>query len=285
VVLGQAGDAAALASTPDRRRGNYPHRQTGRPPLDPDVQQLIIGMAEENPTWGTSRSGRAAAAWRAGGGDRDPTTLRCQRLDPAPRRAATSWQASLRRQAAGILACDLLTVATIWLRRREVRCFIDHKTRRVHLAGVTANPDGAWVTQQARNLLVVLGEQRPRVWFLVRDRDAKSSPSFDDVVRPEAGQVPMTPVRAPRRTRPRSAGPDGGRRVPGPASRSRAAHLEQLLRVHAEHDNAPRPHRAPSLLEPPLQHAGLTAVGEDQPARVHRRDLLGGLIHEYRRAA
>jgi putative transposase len=285
VVLGQAGDAAALASTPDRRRGNYPHRQTGRPPLDPDVQQLIIGMAEENPTWGTSRSGRAAAAWRAGGGDRDPDDAALPAARPGTKASSHLLAGVLRRQAAGILACDLPTVATIWLRRREVRCFIDHKTRRVHLAGVTANPDGAWVTQQARNLLVVLGEQRPRVWFLVRDRDAKSSPSFDDVVRPEAGQVLMTPVRAPRRTRPRSAGPDGGRRVPGPASRSRAGHLEQLLRVHAEHDNAPRPHRAPSLLEPPLQHAGLTAVGEDQPARVHRRDLLGGLIHEYRRAA
>jgi putative transposase len=214
-----------------------------------------------------------------------PTTLRCQRLDPAPRRAATSWQASCAGRRPGSWRATCPPWPRSGCGGPEVRCFIDHKTRRVHLAGVTANPDGAWVTQQARNLLVVLGEQRPRVWFLVRDRDAKSSPSFDDVVRPEAGQVPMTPVRASRRTRPRSAGPDGGRRVPGPASRSRAAHLEQLLRVHAEHDNAPRPHRAPSLLEPPLQHAGLTAVGEDQPARVHRRDLLGGLIHEYRRAA
>jgi putative transposase len=76
--------------------------------------------------------------------------------------------------------------------------FIEHQTRRVHLAGVTANPDGAWVTQQARNLLLVLGEQGRRVRFLLRDRDAKFSRSFDDVFRSEAVQVLMTPVRAPK---------------------------------------------------------------------------------------
>jgi hypothetical protein len=62
------------------------------------------------------------------------------------------------------------------------------------------------------------------------------------------------------------------------------AHLEQVLRVYAEHYNVHRPHRA-LRLEAPLQQAGLTAIGEDQPAQVHRRDLFGGLLHEYRRAA
>jgi putative transposase len=264
----------------------YPHRQTGRPPLDQDIQQLIIRMAKENPTWGYQRiRGELLRLGVQVSATAIRTTLRRHRLDPAPRRAATSWQAFLRRQAAGIVACDFFTVDTIWLRQLYVLFFIEHKTRRVHLAGVTANPDGAWVTQQARNLLLVLGEQGRRVRFLLRDRDAKFSRSFDDVFRSEGGQVVVTPVRAP------TANAYAERWVRTVRAECLdwllvlgRAHLEQILRVYAEHYNAHRPHRA-LRLEPPLQQAGLTAVGEDQPARVQRHDLLGGLIHEYRRAA
>jgi putative transposase len=83
---------------------------------------------------------------------------------------------------------------------------IELDTRRVYLAGVTANPDGAWVAQQARNLLLALGERGRRVGFLVRDRDAKFSRAFDDVFRSEGAKMLVTPVRAPRRTPTRSAG-------------------------------------------------------------------------------
>jgi putative transposase len=121
--------------------------------------------------------------------------------------------------------------------------------------------------------------------FLLRDRDAKFSRSFDDVFRSEGVHVLMAPVRALKATayaerwvRTVRAECLDWLLVIG------RAHLEQIIRVYAEHYNAHRPHRA-LRLEPPLQQAGLTAVGEDQPARVHRRDLMGGLIHEYRRAA
>jgi putative transposase len=87
------------------------------------------------------------------------TTLRRHGLDPAPRRTATTWRAFLRHQAAGIMACDFFAVDTVWLKRLYVLCFIELDTRRVHLAGVTANPDGGWVTMQARNLLLILGER------------------------------------------------------------------------------------------------------------------------------
>ncbi len=177
----------------------YPHRQTGRPPLDQDVQQLIIRLARENPGWGYQRiKGELLRLGVQVSATAIRTTLRRHGLDPAPRRVATSWRAFLRRQAAGIVACDFFTVDTIWLRRLYVLFFIEHETRRVHLAGVTASPDGVWVTQQARNLLLVLGEQGRRVRFLLGDRDAKFSRSFDDVFRSEGAQVLVTPVRAPK---------------------------------------------------------------------------------------
>ena len=127
------------------------------------------------------------------------TTLRRHGLDPAPRRAARSWQAFLRQQAAGIVACDFFTVDTVWLRRLYALFFIELDTRRVHLGGVTANPDGQWVTQQARNLLLALGEQGRRARFVLRDRDAKFSRSFDDLFCSQGGEVLVTPARCTRR--------------------------------------------------------------------------------------
>jgi putative transposase len=124
-------------------------------------------------------------------------TLRRHGLDPAPRRMATSWSAFLRQPATGIMAGDFLTVDAVWLRRLYVLCFIELDTRRVHLTGVTANPDGRWVTQQARNLLLVLGERGRQVRFLVQDRDARFCRSFDEVFRSDGGEVLRTPERAP----------------------------------------------------------------------------------------
>ena len=84
--------------------------------------------------------------------------------------------------------------------------FIEMDTRRVHLAGVTANPNGAWVTQQARNLLLMLGERGRQLRFALRDLDAKFNRTFDDVLRSEGAEVLLTPVRAPTRTLTLSAG-------------------------------------------------------------------------------
>jgi hypothetical protein len=107
---------------------------------------------------------------------------------------ATTWQAFLRQQAAGIVACDFFTVDTIWLHRLYVLFFLEVGTRRVHLAGVTAHPDGAWVAQQAGNLLML--EHRP-LQFLIGDRDAKFTRAFDDVFRSGGAEVLITPVQAP----------------------------------------------------------------------------------------
>jgi putative transposase len=264
----------------------YPHRRTGRPPLDQEVQQLIVHLAKENPTWGYQRiKGElqhlgvrvSATAIRA--------TLHRHGLNPAPRKADGTWRAFLRQQAAGMVACDFFTVETVWLRRLYVLFFIELDTRRVHLAGVSANPDGGWVTQQARNLLLMLGDQGRRVCFLLRDQDAKFSRSFNEVFRSEGGEVLVTPVRAPK------ANAYAERWVPTVRTECLdwllivgRSHLEQVLRVYVQHYNGHRPHRALGLAAPDPP-AGLTVVGEDRQARVRRRDLLGGLLHEYRRAA
>jgi transposase len=116
----------------------YPHREPGRPPLDQDIQELIIRLASENPHWGYQRiKGELLQLGIRVSATAIRTTLHRHGLDPTPRRTATTWRAFLRQQAAGILACDLFTVDTVWLQRLYVLFFIELETRRVHLAGVT----------------------------------------------------------------------------------------------------------------------------------------------------
>jgi putative transposase len=163
--------------------------------------------------------------------------------------------------------------------------FIELDTRRVHLAGVTASPSAAWVTQQARNLLLVLAEQGRPLRYLLRDRDAKFCRGFDDVLRSEGAQVLLTPVQAPRANAyaERWVGTVRAECLDWLLILGRG-HLEQVLRVYVQHYNQHRPHRALSLRAPDPP-AELTVAGKDQPGRVRRHDLLGGLLHQYRRAA
>ena len=124
------------------------------------------------------------------------TVLRRHGLGPAPRRGGLSWGEFLRAQAHGILAFDFFTVETAWLRTLYVLFAIELGSRRVHVLGITTNPDSAWVTQRARNLAV--GERLREIRFVIRDRDSKFSGSFDEVFRTEGARVVKTPVRAPK---------------------------------------------------------------------------------------
>ncbi len=265
------------------RAWTYPHHQAGRPPLDQDVQQLIIRLARENPRWGYQRiKGELQRLGVRVSATTIRTIIRHHGLDPAPRRVATTWRIFLRQQAAGIVACDFFTVDTVWLRRLYVLFFIELDTRRVCLAGVTAHPDGAWVAQQARNLLLMLGDRGRRLRFLLRDRDAKFTRAFDDVFGSEGADVLITPVHAP------NANTYAERWIRTVRAEcldwlliTGRGQLEQVLRVYIEHYNGHRPHRSlgDGTPDPP---AGLTAISEER-GRVHRRDRLGGLLHEYHR--
>ena len=174
-------------------------RRPGRPSTAAAIRELVIRMATENPAWGHRRvqgeliklGHRIAAStvWQI---------LHDAGIDPAPRRTGPTWKQFLTAQARGILAADFVHVDTVLLRRIYTLIVIEHGTRRAHLAGVTANPDGAWTTQAARNFLMDLGQLTASVKFLIRDRAGQFTDSFDAVFTAERIRILASPPQAPR---------------------------------------------------------------------------------------
>jgi putative transposase len=280
-----------LAVTPDTvlrwhrqlvaRRWTYAHRKAGRPPLERSLRDLILRLARENPHWGYKR---IVGELKGLGISVSATSVRkvllAAGLPPAPGRMHSSWRGFLRAQAASVLACDFLTVETAFLQRIYVLFFISLATRRIEYVACSSNPDGRWVAQQARNLVMQFGDERP-FRFLIHDRDAKFSHAFDEVFRSEGIRVIRTPVQAPNANAYaerwiRTLRADCLDRILILSRR----HLEHVLRVYRGHYNEHRPHRALRLQPPDGRHqTPLNATD-----RLRRRDLLGGLIHEYEAA-
>jgi putative transposase len=272
------------------RRWTYPHRRPGRPAIAGGVRDLVVRLARENPSWGYRRiQGELVGLGLKLAASTVWSILKEAGIEPASRRLEQSWAEFLRAQAASILECDFLTVDTLFLKRFYALFFIELGTRRVHLAGITTNPDGQWVTQQARNLLMQLDDEGARPAFLVRDRDSKFTRDFDEVLRSQGIRVIKAPTRAPKARA-------HAERWVGSVRREcldrllilGRRHLASVLREYTSHYNEHRPHRSLEQL-PPLVTPTAT---EERPAadviqldRVRRRDRLGGLIHEYDLAA
>jgi len=202
-------------------------------------------MARENPRWGYLRiRGELLKPGVRVSATAIRIILRRRGLGPAPRRSGPSWGEFLRSQARGILAVDFFTVETAWLRTLYVLFAIELGSRRVHVLGVTTNPDSAWVTQQARNLAVEEGLRDTR--FVIRDRDSKFSGTFDEC-------LDRTLILSRR-------------------------HLERVLHRYVSHYNEERPHRGLKLEVPAPSPVPPRRAASN---RIRRRDVLGGLIHGY----
>jgi putative transposase len=269
-----------------RRRWTYAGRRPGRPAVSAEIRVLVLRLARENPRWGYQR----IVGELAGAGVRVSATtvakiLRQAGVSPAGARAQLSWHDFLRAHADSLIACDFFTVETLWLGRLYVLFFLELGSRRVHFAGCTPNPDGRWTTQQARQLAWSLSEQATPARFLIHDRDSKFSRAFDEVFRSEGIEIIRTPFRAPKANA-------FAERWVGTVRRdcldwlliSSRRQLEHVLRVYIEHYNTHRPHRARGLT-PPIPRPRLHLVDSNPPDQLDRRDRLGGLIHEYARAA
>jgi putative transposase len=263
----------------------YLHRGTGRPPLEQELQQLIVRLARENPRWGTSASRANSSTWASG--SRPPRS--------APRCAVMGWTRRRdRRPPAGGRSCASRQPASSRATSSPstpsgcggCRCCSSSNTTAGVCTWPASPPTPTVAGSPSRpNLFLATADGGLRLRFVLRDRDAKVHRGCDDVFRAEGAEVLVTPVQAP------NANADAERWIRTVRAECLdwllvvgRGHLEQVLRIYVEHYNRRRPHRALGL-DPPGPSAGLTLVGEARRARVRRRDLLGGLLHEYRRAA
>jgi transposase InsO family protein len=260
------------------RHWTYPHAKPGRPGIETQLRALVVRLAGENPMWGYRRiHGELIGLGYELGASTVWAILKHAGIDPSPRRQGPSWPEFLRAQAKQVIACDFFTVDTIGLRRLYVFFFIELHTRRVHLAGITTNPTGAWTTQQARNHIERFDAATR---LLIRDRDTKFTAAFDAVFASQQIAVRQTPVRAPVTNA-------YAERWIGTTRREcldrililGRRHLERVLNEYVEHYNTHRPHR--SLRQHPPEPRVTVAPGTG----VQRHTVLGGLINEYRAAA
>ena len=266
------------------RQWTYPNR-TGRPPVTAEIAMLIERLARENHGWGYQRiQGELLKLGHRVSASTIRRVLKALKIPPAPKRQTdTTWRQFLHTQAATTLATDFFHIdCALTLQRLYCLFVIEVQSRYVHILGITAHPDGPWTTQQARNLLMDLGDRAADFRFLVRDRAGQFTGSFDAVLAAAGIQAVKIPPRSPR------ANAFAERFVL--TARTEVTdrmlvfgerHLRSVLAEYEAHYNGRRPHRSRQLHPPRPDHP----VAGFSSERIKRRPVLGGIINEYERAA
>src|ERR1700735_3839168 len=173
--------------------------RTGRPTTRRHIKALVRRLARENPGWGYRRiHGELAGLGVKVAASTVWEILRASGIDPAPRRTGPTWSQFLRSQAEAILACDFFTVDLLDGTQAYVLAVIEHATRRISILGLTLHPTGEWTTQQARNLIMDLGEQADRVKFMIRDRGSNFTTAFDAVLADAGVRTVLCNIRTSR---------------------------------------------------------------------------------------
>src|SRR5271165_3600981 len=266
------------------RKWTYPHR-TGRPPVSAEIAALIERLATENNGWGYQRiQGEMFKLGHRVGASTIRRVLKALKIHPAPeRRFDTTWRKFLHTQASAMLATDFFHVdCAVTLQRLYCLFVMEVGSRYVHILGVTANPDGAWTTQQIRNLLMDLGDRVAGFRFLVRDRAGQFTASFDAVLADAGIEAVKIPPRSPRANAYAERFVLTARtEVTDQTLIFGERHLRTILAQYEAHYNGRRPHRSRQLRPPRPDHP----VADLSRKRIQRRPVLGGIINEYERAA
>ncbi len=209
--------------------------------------------------------------------------LKAGGINPGRRQNGPTWSQFLRSQAEAILACDFFTADLLDGTQACVLTVIEHATRRIRIIGITPHPTGEWTTQQARNLVMDLGEQAHRVKFMIRDRGSCLTVAFDAVLADTGIRTVLCNIQTPRMNAIAERWTGGCRReLLDRALIWNPAHLRRILRDYETHHNQHRPHRSLSGAAPLKP---LPEPGDLDLHRIQRQARVGGLINEYRLVA
>ena len=258
--------------------------RTGRPATRRNIPALVRRLARENPDWGYRRiHGELAGLGVKVAASTVWEILRASGIDPGQRQTGVAWSQFLRSQAEAILACDFFTVDLLDGTRAYVLAVIEHATRRIRIIGITLHPTGEWTTQQARNLMMDLGEQADRVKFMIRDRGSNFTAAFDAVLADAGIRTVLCNTQTPRMNAITERWIGGCRReLLDRTLVWNQVHLRQILRQYQTHHNQHRPHRSlhgAAPLKPLPEPVNLDLH------RVRKHAHVGGLINEYRLVA
>ena len=220
--------------------------RTGRPATRRNIRALVRRLARENPCWGYRRiHGELAGLGVKVAASTVWEILRASGIDPGRRQTGPTWPQFLRSQAEAILACDFFTVNLLDGTQAYVLAVIEHATRRIRILGVTLHPTGEWTTQQARNLIMDLGDQAHQFKFMIRDRGSNFTAAFDAVLADAGIRTVLCNIQTPRMNAITERWIGGCRReLLDRTLIWNQAHLRQVLRQYETHHNQHRPHRS-----------------------------------------